>query len=144
MSVSKQELRRLIDLLPDREVQTVKRFIEFVLTQNSAQSLGDRPSYTVEEASPVLQLTPRRLRHLIRKGVIPAHKERGRWLINAEDLQELVTPQAREFLSHPLAKDDLTEEEKVASEEGWREHMAGKTVPLSEVMREYEHDTGKD
>ncbi len=145
MSVAKKELHRLVDSLPARETRAAKRFIEFLLARSRAQDTpGDKQFYTLEEASTVLELSPRRLRYLIREDVIPARKERGRWLINAETLRELQTPEAREFLSHPLAKDDLTEEEKAASEEGWQEHLAGKTIPLSELLKEYQHEAGKD
>ena len=58
-----------------------------------------------------LQITPGyMLRYLIRENVIPARKERGRWLINSETLRELQTSVAREILSHPLTKDDLTDQ----------------------------------
>ena len=144
MSVAKRELHRLVDSLPTRETRTVKRFIEFVLAQSGPKGpQEDRPFYTLEEVSAVLGLSVRRLRYLIKENVIFAHKERGRWLVKAEDLRELQTPGAREFLRHPLGKDDLTEEEKAASEEGWREHLAGTTIPLSEILKEYQHETRK-
>lgn len=141
MSLSKKEIYRLVDALPDRDTQMVKRFIELVLMRSRAQDgVGEQPFFTLDEAAPILQLTPRRLRYLIHGGVIPAYKDGGRWLIRAEHLQELLTPEAREFLSHPFAKDDLTEEEKADSEEGWRQYLAGETKTLDEVVRAPENE----
>ncbi len=144
MTVAKKELHRLVDSLPAHETLAAKRFIEFLLARNRALSI-DRAelSYTAEEASTLLGLSTRKLRRLIRESVIPANKERGRWLIKADTLRELRNAEAREFLSHPLAKEDLTEEEKAASQEGWQEHLAGKTTPLSELLKEYQHEPRK-
>lgn len=136
MRAAKRELHRLVDSLPARETRVFKRFLEFLLARSRARGTPDnRQLYTPEEASAVLGLSPRRLRYLIRKDVIPARKQRGRWLINPETLRQLQTRGARRFLSHPLAKDELTEEEKAASEEAWEEHLAGRTKTLEEVMR---------
>ena len=133
-----------MDSLPARETGAAKRYIEFLLEQSRAQdNPNGKRSYTVKEASIVLELSARRLRRLIREEVIPARKERGRWLIKADTLRELQSPEAREFLSHPLTREDLTQEEKAASEEGWQEHLAGKTIPLSELLKEYQHEPGK-
>lgn len=145
MTVAKKDLHRLVDSLPARETRAAKRFIEFLLAQSSANgTASDEQSYAIEEASTILELSARRLRHLIREDVIPARKEHGRWLIKADTIRQLQTAEAREFLSHPLAKEDLTEEEKTASLKGRQEHLAGKTIPLSELLKEYQHEPGKD
>lgn len=73
MSLSKKEIHRLVDSLPDSETQVVKRFIEFVLMQPHAHDeRGERQLVALDGAARVLQLTTRKLRQLIRDGVIPA------------------------------------------------------------------------
>ena len=144
MSLSKKEIHRLVDALPDRETQTVGRFIEFVLMQSHAQGdVSQQPDLTPHQAAPILELTARRVRQLIREGVIPAHKDGSRWLIKAQDLQELATPEARAFLSHPLEKADLTVEEKARSEGAWDRHRAGDSVPLEDMIGTYRHEPPK-
>lgn len=145
MGLSRKETHRLLDALPDGDALAAKRFIEFLLMQSRLRGdLSGRQDLAPDQVAPMLELSPRRVRQLIREGVITARRDGGRWLIRAEDLQELLTPEAQVFLTHPLAKDDLTEEEKAASEEGWREHLAGNTIPLGDLMREHKHETRKD
>lgn len=145
MSLSKKEIHRLVDALPERDVRVVKQFVQLVLRRS--QAAGDRPepeqSMTLVEAASILDLTPRRLRELVHEGVIPANKVGRRWLIEASELQDLLTPEAREFLSHPLEKDDLAEDEKAHSEEGWREHLAGQTTSLNDYRRKHQHEAVK-
>lgn len=52
MSVSRDELHRLVDALPKKETGAVKRFLEFVLTRSEAEDeawleagLGELPPY---------------------------------------------------------------------------------------------------
>lgn len=52
MSVSRDELRRLVDALPEEETRAVKRFLEFVLSRAKAEGeawleadLGEVPPY---------------------------------------------------------------------------------------------------
>jgi excisionase family DNA binding protein len=98
---------------------------------------------TLVEAASILELTPRRLRVLIHESIIPARKVGRRWLIEASELQELLTPEARDFLSHPLEKDDLTEDERAYPEDGWREHLAGQTTSLNDYRRKHQHEAVK-
>lgn len=145
MTIARKELHRLVDSLPAREARTAKRFMEFLLEQSGdPHDHDEKQFYTVQEASVVLELSAKRLRYLIREGVIPAHKQRGRWMIKTDTLRELQGPGAREFLSHPLAQEDLSEEEKAASEEGWQQYLAGKAIPLDELPKEYRHGPGKN
>ena len=37
MSVSRDELHRLVDALPEKETRAVKRFLEFVLSRSEAE-----------------------------------------------------------------------------------------------------------
>lgn len=144
MSLSRKEIHRLVDALPDRDIRTVKQFIEFVLMRSQIRDESRDGQYvTLIEAASVLQLTPKRLRELIREGVIQARKEGRRWLIRSEDLQNLLTAEAREFLSHPFARDDLAADEKESSEEGWREHLAGQTTSLDDLMIKHRHEVPK-
>ncbi len=145
MTIARKELHRLVDSLPAREARAAKRFMEFLLEQSGDPfDHGEKQFYTAQEASVVLELSAKRLRYLIREGVIPACKQRGRWMIKTDTLRELQSPEAREFLSHPLAKEDLSEEEKAASEEGWQQYLAGKAIPLDELLKEYRHEPGKN
>ena len=138
VSLAKRELHRLVDSLPDRETQAVKRFMEFVLARSDGQEILVSQDYvTLEQAAPALGLSVRRIRYLVREGVIPAHKEGGRWLIATARFQELLTPEAREFLSRPMAKDDLTEEEKAHSDGAWQRHLAGQSTPLKDLLKAY-------
>jgi hypothetical protein len=133
-----------LDALPDHEARTVQQFIEFVLMRSRAHPDPEDSQVTLEEAGAVIPATTRRLRTLIHEGVIPAHKRHGRWFIKTNDLQSLLTPEAREFLSHPLENDDLTADQKARSEEGWREHLSGKATPLDELMEKPCHESPKD
>lgn len=145
MSLSRKEIHRLLDALPEGEALAAKRFMEFLLMQSRLRGeVSQQPDLTPDQAAPILELTPKRVRHLIREGVIPAHKDGGRWLIKAQDLQELVTPTAKAFLAHPLEKARLADEEKARSNEAWQRHLAGQSVPLNDVMGVYNREPPKD
>lgn len=144
MDVSRSEIHRLIDALPDQDARTVKQFIEYLLTQRSLNQRGQEDqAYTLLDAAPILELSVGRLRRLIGAGVIPARKVGRRWLIDPRDLEQLLTPEAREFLSQPLEQADLTDQEKTHSQTGWQEYLAGRTRPLAEVLREHRHEPDK-
>lgn len=110
-------------------------------------SLHDGPGHeqflTLVEAASIVDLNPRRLREPVQEGVIPARKVGRRWLIEASELQQLLTQEAREFLSNSPEKDDLAEDEKARSEDGWREHLAGQTTSLDDFMRKHQHEAAK-
>ncbi len=60
-----------------------------------------------------------------------------------ESLLKDVDPVLLTLLTAPIDKEPLTQEEIEASERGWKEHLAGKSIPLSQAMNHYENGAGR-
>lgn len=134
----KEELHRLVDSLPARETQAAKRFIEFLLTRSRAQDAPEeRPFYTLEEAALALRLTPRKLRQLIRDGVVPGHKAKGRWTIDRKALSPWMNPVGLALLHAPVMREPLSENDLHAIDAARRDYASGNTKSLDEIKRRY-------
>jgi excisionase family DNA binding protein len=140
---SRSELQRLVDSLPEQDAITVRQFIEYLVVQRTRGGGQEEQKYTLPEVAPILRLSVRSLRRLVREGVIPARKDGRRWAIEARDVEQLLTPEAREFLSQPLERADFTDQEKTYSQIAWQEYLAAQTRPLTEVLREQDHESDK-
>jgi excisionase family DNA binding protein len=145
VSLSRKEIHRLVDALPEGDALTAKKFLEFLLVQSQTKpaAWAVRDDITPNEAARILNMSPKRLRVLLRERVIPATKAGSRWQIRGQDVRRLLTTEAQQFLQAPLETANLTEEEKLSSEEAWAEHLAGTSRPLDEVSRIYQHEPPK-
>jgi excisionase family DNA binding protein len=132
MSLSKEELHRLIDEIPEQESSTVKRLLEFVLAESSS---GSGREITAGEAAKMLGVRARQLRQWLREGRLPARKEGSRWLIREKDLAACFDPRANAFLNAPISREQLTDEEKQGSDRGWQDYLNGKALTLRDAAR---------
>lgn len=130
MSLSKEELHRLIDAIPEQESSTVKRFLEFVLAESSSGR-----EITAGEAAKMLGVRARQLRQWLREGRLPARKEGSRWLIREKDLAAYSDPKAKAFLRTPISHEELTGDEKRRSDQGWQDYLNGKALTLRDADR---------
>ncbi|MEW6425916.1 MAG: helix-turn-helix domain-containing protein [Bacillota bacterium] len=129
MSVSKDELYRLIEALPERETPVVRRFLEFVL------SVAER-ELTPEQASARLGVSPRKVRQWLRQGLLPGRKAGREWRIKESELEPYLDPVARTLLMAPEDDESTTPEEDARSEKAWREYLRGHTVSHEKARKE--------
>jgi excisionase family DNA binding protein len=128
MGLSKEELHRLVDAIPEEEDPAVKRFLQFVI---AASSFGRE--LTAGEAARRLGMRERQFRQWLREGRIPARKQGNRWWIREKELADYADLGARAFLRAPLSREQLSDEERRRSDKGWQDYLDGKALTLRDA-----------
>lgn len=87
MGAPKDELHRLVDALPDKETQSAKRFLEFLLHEGGGE-------LTPKQIAQRVNITPKKIRRLLREGKLPGRKVGREWLVRERDLEAVLDPGA--------------------------------------------------
>ncbi len=87
MVASKDELHRLVDALPDKETQSAQRFLEFLLHEGGRE-------LTPKQIAQRMNVTPKKIRRLLREGKLPGRKVGREWLVKERDLEAVLDPGA--------------------------------------------------
>lgn len=88
----------------------------------------------LNEAARILQVTIRKLRQLIRDGVIPARKVARRWIMDSADLAAYRDPIAQAMLHAPVARERLSRDDLRAIEEGRKDALSGNAKSFEEEI----------
>jgi len=133
----KKEIHRLVDSLPASETKAVKRFIESLLAHHGVKDLSES-SYTLKEASAALELSPTKLRQLIRDGIVLANKTDGQWAVRREELIPWMDPIGLALLNASIAPEIFGNRNPRAIAIAMRDYVSGNTESLDEVKRQYD------
>jgi len=60
----------------------------YELEHNITQAFCNEVRTTIEHIANILHISPRHVQRLCKKGVIPAHKNDGRWQISSDDFKD--------------------------------------------------------
>lgn len=60
-------------------------------------------------------------------------------MLREKDLAAYLDPTARTFLTAPFSKEQLSEEEKQRSDQGWQDYVGGKAFTLKDAEQRRPH-----
>jgi excisionase family DNA binding protein len=87
MDAPRDKLHRLVDALPDKETLSAQRFLEFLLHEGGGE-------LTPKQIAQRVNITPKKIRKLLREGKLPGRKVGREWLIKERDLEAVLDPGA--------------------------------------------------
>lgn len=95
----KEVIHRLVDEIPDSELHTALRFLEYVRDKGERLLTLDGAARYMSDPALEVETTPEDVLRYIEHHGLPARKIGGQWYVREEDLDDYVTPEEEATLA---------------------------------------------